>query len=153
MGTERQGFDMSRLTMGQKGLLLAGGLLFIDLFLPWQKVGPFSATGWSGVGVVLGILVIALLLWEGALVSGVAVNVTFPPALVSAGLGAAIVLFTLIKVLVDNEAFSFGGWIGIILALALAYASWVRYQESQATRAGPPPPPPPPTSPPPPPPA
>lgn len=144
----QQGFDMSRLSMGQKGLLITGGLMFIDLFLPWQRVcvGGFcaSASGWSGVGVILGILVIALLVWEGLGIANVDLNVGVPRALVSAAIAGGIVLFTLLKVIIDNEAFSFGGWIGIILGIGVAYAGWIRYTESKSEPATPPPPPPPP---------
>lgn len=150
----RTGFDMSKLSMGQKGLLVTSGLMFIDLFLPWQRVcfdfGDFGAggcasrSGWGGIGIILGLLVIAILVWEGLQIAGVNLNLPVAPALVSAGLAAGAVLFTLLKVLVDNEAFSFGGWIGIVLGLGIAYAGWVRFTEAKTAGgpAAPPPPPP-----------
>lgn len=146
----QQGFDMARLTMGQKGLLIGGGLMFIDLFLPWQRACAFgfcaSASGWGGIGIILGLVVIALLAWEGMAAAGVNLNLNVSTALIGAALGGAVVLFTLLKVIVNSEAMSFGAWIGIVLGLVIAYASWVRFNESKgaAGTAGTPPPPPPP---------
>lgn len=144
----QQGFSMARLTMGQKGLLIGGGLMFIDLFLPWQRACAFgfcaSASGWGGVGIILGLLVVALLAWEGMNAAGVNLNLNVSTALIGAALGGGVVLFTLLKVVIDSEAMSFGAWIGIVLGLVIAYASWVRFNESKAAGTAMPPPPAPP---------
>lgn len=143
---QRPGFDWGRLTMGQKGVLITGVLLFIDLFLPWNKVGecPFcvSVNGWSGLGVIAGLLVLALLVWEGLNTAGALATVTAPRALITAALAAGAALFALLRALFDLSFSTFGLWLGIILALALAYAAYVRYQESQVTTPPPASPPP-----------
>lgn len=142
----QKGFDMARLTMGQKGLLIGGGLMFIDLFLPWQRVCAFGfcvgASGWTGIGIILGLLVVALLVWEGMGVAGVNLNMNVSAALIGAAIGGGVVLFTLLKVVFNATGMSFGAWIGIILALVIAYASWVRFNESKTGTATPPPAPP-----------
>jgi len=150
MAEPRQGFDMSKLSMGQKGLLIAGGLMFIDLFLPWNRacadlgvVGSgfcVSANVWHGIGFIVGLLVIALLVWEGLQLAGVNTNLNVSAGLVSAGLAGGIVVFTLLKILVDSEFLSFGGWLGIVLALAIGYAGYVRWTESKTATAPPAPP-------------
>ena len=133
------GFDMARMSTGSKILMAAGGLLFIDLFLPWQSVdfGPFGSanvSGFSGLGILVAILVIALLVWEGLLIAGVNINMgTTSPALISAILGGATALFTIILFLTRLTAVSFGAFIGLILALVLAYGAYVRYNESKVT--------------------
>src|ERR671923_2045428 len=85
---QRPGFDWGRLTMGQKGVLISGVLLFIDLFLPWNKVGqcPFclSVSGWSAIGVAAGLLVLAALVWEGLNAAGAPGTVTPPQTPVNA---------------------------------------------------------------------
>jgi hypothetical protein len=148
----QQGFDVSRLTMGQKGLFITGALFFIALFLPWESVGAFgiavgNVSGFQGIGVLAGITVIALLVWEGINAAGVNLNLNVSAAVVSAILGAATVLFGLIRFLIAVTRGAtdpaFGAWIGIILLVAMGYATWVRFQESQTGTAPPAPPAPP----------
>ena len=137
------GFDMARLSTGSKILLVTGLLLFIDLFLPWQRVcvdfggfggGCASANGFSGLGILVALLVIALLVWEGLLIAGVNVNMgTTSPALISAVLAGATALFTIILFLTRLSEVSYGAFIGLILALVLAYGAYVRFNESKVT--------------------
>jgi hypothetical protein len=134
------GFDVTRVSTGSKILLVAGVLLFIDLFLPWQRVdfGPFGGgvniSGFSGLGILVAILLIGLIVWEGILIAGVSINMgTTSPALISAVLGGAVALFTIILFLTRLTAVSFGAFIGLILALVIAYGAYVRYNESRVT--------------------
>src|SRR5918992_1012563 len=98
---QRPGFDWGRLTMGQKGVLITGVLLFIDLFLPWNKVGecPFcvSVNGWSGVGVIAGLLFVALRGGGALTPAGPLPRVPAPPPLITAALAAGAALFTLLR--------------------------------------------------------
>jgi hypothetical protein len=138
--SQSSGFDMTKVSTAGRILLIAGVLYLIDLFLPWQRVcidlgvdlpgGCVSASGASGIGVINLLLVIALLVWEGLALSNMEINA--PRALVSAGLGAAIVLFTILKVLVDNQQIYLWAWVGLILALVIGYGGWMRWQEHQA---------------------
>jgi len=143
---QRPGFDWGRLTMGQKGVLITGVLLFIDLFLPWNKVGecPFcvSVNGWSGIGVIAGLLVLALLVWEGLNAAGALATVTAPKALITTAVAAGAALFALLRAIFNLSFSTFGLWLGIILSLALGYAAYVRYQESQVATPPPAAPPP-----------
>jgi hypothetical protein len=159
--------NLADLSTATKLLLGAGVLMLIDLFLSWQKqcvdtpIGDVcgSRSGWAGWGALIGILTIALIAWEVVNVMGMASNMNIPVAatLVSAALAAGILLFTIIKVLADNEARSWPMWIGLLLAIAIAVGGWLKWKEPEvapATPTPPPaPPPPPPASPPAPPPA
>jgi hypothetical protein len=137
------GFDMRRVSTGSKILLITGLLLFIDLFLPWQRVcidfggfggGCASVSGFSGLGILVAILLIGLLVWEGMLIAGVNVNMgTTSPAMISAIIAGAAALFTIILFLTRLQAIGFGAWIGLILALVLAYGAYVRFNESKVT--------------------
>jgi hypothetical protein len=153
--------NLADLSTATKVLLGAGVLMFIDLFLSWQKecvdtpIGDVcgSRSGWAGWGVLIGLLVIALIVWEAITLAGIASNLNVPVAasLVSAALAAGILLFTIIKVLADNESRSWPMWLGLLLALAIAVGGWLKYKETpdtaMATPTGPPPPAPPPAPP------
>ena len=137
---QSSGFDMSKISTAGKILMIAGVLYLIDLFLPWQRVcidlgvdlpsGCASASGASGIGVLNLLLVLGLLVWEGLALSNV--EISAPRALISAGLAAAIVLFTILKILIDNESIYLWAWLGLVLALVIGYGGWMRWQEHQA---------------------
>jgi hypothetical protein len=128
------GFDLSKLSTASKILLGAGVLYLIDLFFQWQRqcIAGFCGglSGLEGIGILNLLLVIALLVWEGLALANVEINA--PRALISAGLAAAILLFTILKIIVDNEAIYIFAWIGLLLALAIGYGGWMRWQEHQA---------------------
>jgi hypothetical protein len=146
-----QGFDMSKMSTASKILIGAGVLFFIDLFLAWNRAcidlgvdipvgGCASVAGTHGLGIILLLLAIALVVWEGLAIGGV--DVPAPRALVSAGLAGAIVVLTILKILIDNEFLYIFAWIGLILALVIGYGGWMRWQEHKAGAGTMPPPPP-----------
>ncbi len=146
------GFDMNRMTTGQKVLLASGILYLISMFLPWigADLGDFgdiagidipdvTANGFAGIGMISGILVIALLVWEGLVAAGVNVSMgTTSPALIGAILGGATAIFGLINFLASMEGLRIGAWLGLIFSLALAYGAYVRFQESKVGTVPPP---------------
>jgi hypothetical protein len=148
------GFDMSKLSIASKILLGAGILLLIDSFLQWQRVcidfGGVAGLGntcggvnaWSGsgsfFGLLMGLCVIVLLVWEGMQAAGAAGNMKMPiPASkASAYLGFGVAGFGILKiilVLVSDVKPSLFGWIGLILILAVGYGAWMRFQEPEIT--------------------
>ncbi|MGH2690984.1 MAG: hypothetical protein ACRDHM_00580 [Actinomycetota bacterium] len=147
------GFDMNRLTTGQKVSLGAGILYLISLFFPWlgADLGEFadilgvdvdtSVSGWAGgIGTLSGVMVIALLIWEGLAAAGTNVNLgNTSPALVGAILGAATVVLGIINFIQSLDGLQIGAWIGLIALLALAYGAYVRFQESKVGGSAPPP--------------
>ena len=151
------------LSRGQKLILGGGILLFIDSFLPWQKVSfgigsasiSATANAWHGFwGVVLCLLVIVLLAWAGARAFGVALPDVVPVGLGTLALGGLILLFALLKTLTESYR-GWASWIGIILAAVVAVGSWFAFQDSgealpkmpTAGASAPSPPSPPPTEP------
>ena len=118
-------------------LLGAGLLLFIFLFFDWQQVdtivGSFGRSGWHGWGTAAGIFLIVLLLFELTLVFGVKLpELPVTPVLISTGLAAIVLLFTVIKFLVDNEARHWPAWVGLILAIAIGVGGFLRWSGDAA---------------------
>lgn len=115
-------------------LLVAGTLYIVDVVLPWRQrciAGECgSISGWEGIGVLNLLLAITLVMWEALWLAGTEINA--PRALVSAGLAAAIVLFTILKIVVDWNGIYLFAWIGLLLALVIGYGGWMRWQEHQA---------------------
>ena len=141
-------FDFARLSTATKILLVGGILLFIDLFLNWQSkdIGPFtvSRTGWHGIGVLVGLLTIALVAWE--LLQALEVRIGLPDGvpenLVSVALAAAVALFTIIEFFSHDEIRSWPAWIGLILAIVIAVGGFLKFGETPertTTPATPPP--------------
>src|SRR4029453_13309366 len=121
------GFDWSKMSTARRIFIIAGAIYIIDLFLPWQSadlgpLGTFTVSGVHGIGVLNLLLAIAPVAWEGRAVAGVENNA--PKSLVSAALAGGIVLFTILKIIVDSEQIAIFAWIGLILALVLGHGGW-----------------------------
>ena len=114
--------------MSRSSHLIAWGglLLFIFLFFDWQQYHGLGSTGWHGWGVLVGLLTIALVVWEATQIFAVKLDLPFKGALLTAGLAAGVLLFTIIKFLVDNEFRHWPAWIGLILAIVIAAISGIR---------------------------
>jgi hypothetical protein len=124
--------DLSKLTVGSKIVLGLGVLLLIDSFLHWQEVtfGPVSAgvSMWHGLGVVVGLLLLAILAWEAAQIAGLKIPVgPLSPSMVTAGLSALLLLLTLLKVL-TNDYVATWAWIGLVLSAGVAVGAWLSMQ-------------------------
>ena len=144
---------LASLPLHRKLTLGAAVLLFVDLFLPWVTASisipdiidqTESGNGWDGVGVLAGILALALIAWEVARLLGVVPRLSVNHDLVTAVLAGLTALFTIIQFLraltsgveVD-EAELLGGdidagagyaaWIGLVLALVLAYVAYLAF--------------------------
>lgn len=145
MAQQGSGFDMSKLSNASKILLGAGILLLLDSFIfSWQKVcisfgtvsGCAKAGMWGGsgsfAGTIAGLLVIALIAWEIIGVAGMqsSMKMPIPASKISAYLGFGVFGFVVLKFLlaVGNSG-SLGMWIGLVLAIAIGYGAWMRFQE------------------------
>lgn len=148
------GFDVNRMTIGQKTLLGAGILYLISMFLPWLgadlgglediagiDIPDATVNGWAGgMGMLSGLFCIALLVWEGMVAAGVKVQMgQTSPALIGAILGALTAIFGLINFIQSLSGLRLGAYIGIVAVLGLAYGAYVRFQESKVGTAPPPP--------------
>jgi hypothetical protein len=146
------GFDMSKISTASKIVMVSGILLLVDSFLSWQKVcfptglGDFcgTANAWGGnggwAGVLMGILLIILLIWEGIQLANMPMNFSIgvTPSKGTAYLGFAVVVIGLLKfILAVTNHGALGAWIGLILLIAIGYGSWMRFQEPDDAAAPP----------------
>ena len=145
-GGSKPSFDIAAMSMAMKGILVVGVLLLIDSFLAWQQfciVGfCVSASAWGGngrwAGVLMGILLIVLILFEISKLANMSVQLPIAPSKATAYLGFAVVALGVIKFLlvITNEP-GFGAWVGIILLAALGYFSFL-YLKAEETVVTPP---------------
>lgn len=125
--------DISKLSNGTKVVLGSGILALVVSFLNWQSVEPingltFSRNEWHGWGALAGIVLLVLLAWELAAVFGVRPSLPVSPTIVTVLLAGLLILFTLLKVLADNEFRTFWAWIGLLLAVAVGAGAWLGMQ-------------------------
>ncbi len=116
-------------------MLVGGVLLLIDSFLKWQDVSvsvggvtvaAASRNAWHGWGFLVGLLTILLVAWLVARLAGMDIRLPVSDTLAAAALGTLIALFTLLKVLVDNEFRTTWAWIGLVLAALVAVGAWLQ---------------------------
>jgi hypothetical protein len=110
-------------------IVLGGTVLYLIMsFLDWQQVsfGPITAgrSEWHGIGVIAGLLAIALLAWEAMRLLAVKVELgPLTPALLSVGLALLLLLFTVITFLSHSQARHWPEWLGLILSLVIAFVA------------------------------
>jgi len=124
--------DISKLSNGTKVVLGSGILALVVSFLHWQSVErsglTFSRNEWHGWGSLAGIVLLVLLAWELAAVFGVRPSLPVSPTIVTVLLAALLILFTLLKVLADNEFRTIWAWIGLLLAVVVGAGAWLGMQ-------------------------
>jgi hypothetical protein len=127
--------NLSEISTGTKLLLGAGILLLIDSFLAWQEVEVLgievgSANAWHGLGILMGIALLALLAWVVIQVMNVKLNFDLPitEAWLTLGLGIAVFALALIKNLADDFS-TWASYVGVVLAALVALGAWLRAQE------------------------
>lgn len=136
--------DLKALSTGTKLIAAAGLLLLIDTFLAWQKVSvevsgvevaSASQNAWHGFwGVVMGLALIALLVWVGLQIANVDLNVSLPEATVTAALAGIVFVFALLKNLIDDYS-AWPSYVGVVLAALVAAGAWMRMQETETAAA------------------
>jgi len=134
------------LSIGEKIIIVAAIVLFIDGFLPWYSVdlgpfGDFTRSGWQSPGAIWSILAILIGLAMGGVIvtKSLATEGTIPDnisgvtwAKIFLGSGVAALVLVLIKLLNESSHLGFGFFIGIICVAALAVAGFLMYQEEKS---------------------
>ena len=125
--------------LGSKLILLLSLAFLAEMLAPWQRVCAVTSEagdrvcGWrtayegSEFGTYAAILAAAILVWE--LLPVVAPRLSmrgWPAAVITAILGVALAVATLVKMIEDNEFQTIWAWIGLALALALMLVALIR---------------------------
>ena len=148
------------LGIGEKIIIIAGAILFIDGFLPWYSIdfgplGSLTRSGWQSPGaiwsmlaIVIGLAMAVVVVLKGLTEVDIPDNVggqSWPKILL--GGGVAVLAFVLIKLVSESSFLGFGFYLGIIAAAALAVGGFLMFREEQAAGTSGPPPGPPPSPP------
>ncbi len=120
---------LSELSHGAKVVLGAAIAFLVVLFPHWQEVDLAGITsvgqsGWHGVGIICGLLAIAIVVWNGVRLANINLEVGVTPSMVTAALSVLLVIFTVIKFLADNEYRTFWAWLGLALAIVIVVGAW-----------------------------
>ena len=113
-------------------IVLGGTLLYVIISVfDWQSysIGPYSygVTLWHGFGVLVAIIALALLAWELTRAFGISVPIgTLTPGVVSAGLAALLLVFTVIIFLDWSQVRAWPEWLGLALAIAIGVFAFKR---------------------------
>lgn len=140
--------DLNKLTPGERIVLIAGGVLLIDLlFLPWHDfylgILSVSRTAIESPKAFWGVLAALV---TAAMVAAVVVTrftsaklpelpVPLGQAMFLGGVGVAGLL--VLKLLLKTDSLGFGAWLGLLLGGVLAYGGSLMRRESEG--ASPPP--------------
>jgi len=126
----------NRLTTGAKIVLGATIAFLLVSFLNWFEIDEDLTGGvdidaginmWHGIGVVAGLLALALLAWQAARLAGVELNLGISPSMITMALAGLLLLFTLLRVLFGYEGLerTIWLWLGLLLAIAAAVGAWM----------------------------
>ena len=124
---------LAELSHGAKVVLGAAIVYFIVLFFRWQEVdvgGVVSVgqSGWHGVGIICGVLALAIIAWQAVRLANINLEVGVTPSMITAALAVLLIVFTIIKFLADNEFRTFWAWLGLILAIVIVVGAWMNMQ-------------------------
>jgi hypothetical protein len=130
------------LSAGQRLLLVASPLLFVSLFLTWQKLEvPYTGgsaeqllDGWDGWGLLIGLLALGLTAFAViAFLTDVELSETVPwDRLLLAG-GIAVLALTVVKTLLDADS-AWASYVGVLLAALVALGAYETWAETEPGR-------------------
>ncbi len=137
---------MNDLTTGAKVVLGATIAFLIVSFFTWFDYnGPgsdqLSAIGadtgitmWHGVGVVAGLVAIALLVWQAVRLANIQFEVGVTPSMITAALAILLLIFAFIRWIDkpggDYVGRTFWSWLGLAFAIIVVVGAWMNMQAS-----------------------
>jgi hypothetical protein len=125
---------LAELNHGAKVVLGSAILLLIFSFFSWFEVEgtPIDVSMWTGVGVVAGLLLIALIVWQAVRLANINLEIGVGPAMVTAFLALLTLVFVFIR-WIDNPYGDAGdrtiwAWIGLVLGIVMVVGAWFNMQ-------------------------
>ena len=124
---------LSELSHGAK-VVLGGVIAFLIISIfKWFEVAQTDLgvySGWSGIGVIAGLVAVALLVWQILPLANVKVDVGVSRSMITGGLAVLLLIFTLIRVLstpalTDRTLWA---WLGLLLAVVIVVGAWMNMQ-------------------------
>jgi hypothetical protein len=125
--------------LGSKLIIILSAAFLVEMLAPWQRICAVTSEagdrvcGWrtayegSQFGTYAAILAGAILVWELLPVLAPKLSMRgWPTAIVTAILGVALGITTLVKLIEDNEFQTIWAWIGLALALAVMLLALIR---------------------------
>ena len=125
--------------LGSKLIILGSAAFLLELLAPWQRICAVTAdpgnricgwrTGYEGTdfGTYAAFFAGAILVWELLPVIAPRLSMRgWPAAIITAVLGVALAITTLVKVIEDNEFQTIWAWIGLAIALTVMLISLIR---------------------------
>ena len=133
--------DLSKLTQGERIVLIAGAILIIDLlFLPWYSVklpGGLSIPGVdltrSGVqspnsvyGVIALLLTVVIVgqIAAAKLASASLPDPPIPWSQIHASIGISVAILLVLKLAVETDSLGYGSFLGVLLGIGVAYGGY-----------------------------
>ena len=87
---------------------------------------------WNGIGVLAGLLLIALIVWQAIRLANINLEVGVTPSMVTAALSVLLVIFVAIRFLdkpgLDRQRVvdrTIWAWLGLILAIVIVVGAWM----------------------------
>ena len=124
---------LAEINHGAKVVLGSSILLLIFSFFDWFQVDgtSYGVSMWHGVGVVAGLLLIALIAWQAVRLANINFEVGVGPAMVTAVLSILVLVFVFIRWIAKPDAggivdvdWTIWAWLGLILAIAMVAGAW-----------------------------
>lgn len=125
--------------LGSKLIILGAAAFLLELLAPWQRICAVTAdpgnricgwrTGYEGseFGTYAAFFAGAILVWELLPVIAPRLSMKgWPAAIITAVLGVALAITTLVKVIEDNEFQTIWAWLGLAVALTVMLIGLIR---------------------------
>jgi len=131
---------LSELSHGAKVVLGAAIAFLIFSFFNWFEVKhtSYGESMWHGVGVISGLILIVLIVWQAIRLANINIEIGVTPAMITAALAILLLIFTFIRFIdkpgggiadsvIDR---TFWAWLGLIFSIIIVGGAWLNMQQA-----------------------